>query len=154
MNAQTNTPAYQYALLYIDSAYLSFPQQQVTVVDLASGVNPTDRSGGEVGRFADETRGWPIYDLASDLTLNQELSPKRRFVVGLGAPGATNPYGLACDAVETITLPNEALFPLPGCMYTRATPIRQIYKYANKLVVLSDAESMGAYLLEAQNRDD
>jgi len=135
------------ALISFDGVHLLMPQGGVTTIETASNVEPASSADGAIGTLRAAGGEWPVYALAGDFSTRDACPPSYKYCVAINASGGTG-FSLVCEQVGTVSVDDEnELQPLQACMRSAGNPIESLLLRDNKLMLVSDAESMSQYLL-------
>lgn len=140
-------PEKKLALISFDGVHLLLPQGGVATIETASSVEPASSGNGAIGTLRAAGGEWPVYALASDFRPRAECPPSYKYCVAINRAGGAA-FSLACEQVGTLSLGDDSeLEPLQACMRTAGSPIESLLLKDDKLMLVSDPESMSQYLL-------
>jgi len=135
------------ALISFDGVHLLLPQVGVATIETASNIEPVVNAAGAIGTLRTAGGEWPVYALASDFKPRLECPPSYKYCIAINRDGKAA-FSLVCEQVGSISVADEdGLEPLQACMRSAGNPIDALLLKDDKLMLVSDAESMSQYLL-------
>ncbi|MCP4331793.1 MAG: hypothetical protein GY785_03990 [Gammaproteobacteria bacterium] len=134
------------AVISFDGVHLLIPQQAVATIEMASSIVKGDTPGRTIGNLKTKAGEWPVYALTADFKSRVDCPPNYRYCVAINHENR-EAFSIACEEVSALTIGNdEELKPLQACMRTPGNPIESVVLKGDKLMLLSNVETMQEFL--------
>ncbi|MCP4764716.1 MAG: hypothetical protein GY875_00420 [Gammaproteobacteria bacterium] len=134
------------AVISFDGVHLIIPQQAVATIEMASNIVSGDTPERTIGNLKTEAGEWPAYALTADFNSRADCPTSYRYCVAINC-GNQEAFSVACEEVSALTIDNdEELKPLQACMRTPGNPIEAVVLKDDKLMLLSNVETMQEFL--------
>ena len=135
-------------MMSFDGIRLLLPQQQVTSIEMSTGIEASPKSGEEgIGRLQVGSRGWPVFALDAEFGRYPQCPAHYRYCVAFSLDGQPA-FALACEEVTTVSIDDESdTDPLQPCMRSNDNPIEALQVRAGRLLLISDVGVMRRYLI-------
>ena len=135
------------ALISFDGVHLLLPQGGVATIETTASVETGITADGAIGTLRAAGGEWPAYALTSNFRPHSECPPSYKYCVAINRENGAA-FSLLCEQISTITVADETEFePLEACMRNANNPIDSLLLKDDKLMLVSDAESMSQFLL-------
>jgi hypothetical protein len=134
------------AVISFDGVHLLLPQRAVASVEMTSSIISNDSPGESIGQLKTTSGEWPAYALQADFKACNQCPARYRYCVAINQDNR-EAFSIACEEVSSITIENEdELRPLQTCMRTSDSPIEAVMLKGNKLMLVSNVETMQRFL--------
>ena len=134
------------AVISFDGVHLLIPQQAVATIEMASNIVKGDNPGQTIGNLKTKAGEWPAYALTADFKSRADCPTNYRYCVAINR-GNQEAFSIVCEEVSALTIDNdEELKPLQACMRTPGNPIEEVVLKDDKLMLLSNVETMQEFL--------
>ena len=138
------------AILTFDGVNLLLPQANVVTIEMSTTFDQRANSNGALGNLSMGNLEWPVYALDANFRPLDRCPEEYRYCVAVSINGA-EAFSLACEEVGAILVESEdEINPLQDCMKTPTNPIESLLFKDDRLMLLSNVNSMANFLsLEA-----
>ena len=144
---QQESASNQLTLLEFEDIILSFPQEQVLTIESLQQLNTLQSNDKASGTLSFSSAELPVYTLDRDLSLMPQPATDNRFCIAIKHADKNEYFALTCDAVSQYFIEDEsAISAMPTVMQNIDSPVSGLLKMENRLVLISSAESMRAYI--------
>ncbi len=134
------------AVISFDGVHLLLPQRAVATVEMTSSIISNDIHGESIGQLKTTSGEWPAYALQADFNACTQCPARYRYCVAINQDNQ-EAFSIACEEVSSITIENEdELRPLQTCMRAPDSPIEAVMLKGNKLMLVSNVETMQRFL--------
>ncbi|MGI9335042.1 MAG: hypothetical protein ACR2RL_18005 [Gammaproteobacteria bacterium] len=140
-----------WVLVAFDGCELTLPQHQVSALEPALGVRPSDEIDGQAGWLLLRAERCPVYCLTHELTPLQSPAPDRRLCVVLQFGSVS--FGLLCTRVESIKGDDIRTFALPPVMQAPYAAAEGLAVYRARVIVQCSAQSVLRFVGYVNARD-
>ncbi|MCP4876591.1 MAG: hypothetical protein GY896_14105 [Gammaproteobacteria bacterium] len=131
------------ALIIFNGVNLLLPQNAVVSIEI---IQNEESITGAIGTLKLSEGDCPVFALDSDFKLKSECPPEYKYCVEIGQPGKVA-FSILCEEVGSVAVEHESEFrPLRACMRSAANPIASLTYKDEKLMLVSDIESMQQFL--------
>ena len=132
------------AVLKFDGVDLMIRQDEIRMLEPASGVDTAVPERNSVGWIGYMRQRWPVYCLSEQLELMNSIPPTRRTCALLSLENGH--IGVLCDDVNILKQAAGQNYELPLAMRTAQTPILGLLAYNNGMLSVSSANRLAAYV--------
>lgn len=137
----------QLALLEFDDIIVSFPQTQVLTIENLSQINTPQSTGKSYGTLSYNLSELPVYTFNHDLALMDQPAINNRFCIAIKHPDENEFFAITCDTVNQYNIKDRAtITAIPSLMHNPDSPVIKLVKKDNRLILMSNAESMRTYI--------
>ena len=134
------------AVINFDGIQLLLPQQAVGSVEMSSSIVFGDEPGESIGQIRTSAGDCPVYAFSSDFSFLAECPADYRYCVAVNCQGQPG-FAIVCEEVSSISIESgDTLKPLQSCMRSPHSPVESVMLRDNRLLLVSDAESLRQFL--------
>jgi hypothetical protein len=141
-----------YALLSVDSRKLVLAQRDIRTLEPVADIigKAVDRPGA-CGQLRFENRPWPVYALAEDLSVTEQIPSSRRVCALINRPGSY--FAILCDRLDLVEETGLKFQPTPICMITPTCAIDTLAVYDNGIALFCSVTGLIRVLGIEDNRN-
>lgn len=134
------------AILSMGSLHLAIPQTDISSVDVVADAKPSQSDSSLcAASLHKQSHQWPVYAFTEKLAPLSQLPESCRFFACMEFNDIK--FALACDGIELISLDEETQQQnLPNIMQANETPVLQLIRHQENLVIQSNSTSINSYL--------
>lgn len=142
-------------ILAFEGVRLAFPLGEVVSIQRTVDLEAAAGVPLALGSLVYAGRRWPVFGLTAAYVPLRQPSPNSTYCVCLSADDGQTGLALTCDTVNAISLERDTgPQALPSCMQREATPLRQLFKHQERLLPVSTAPALAAYLRTLMENHD
>ena len=135
------------AVMSFDGTHLLLPQQGVQTIEVIGSMNRHTDTPGVIGVLKLADREWPAFALTANFKPYPDFPESYKFCVAFNLDSEAA-FTIICEEVSTVTVVDvDEIKPLQTCMRTPGNPIEALLLRDNKLMMVSDIETMQQFLL-------
>lgn len=134
------------AMIIFGDVNLLLPQNAVVTIEMIESVDSEVSVEGAIGTLKVDEGEWPVFVLGADFKLQTDCPPEYKYCVAASQPGQSA-FSILCEEVGSVMIDHSSeLRPLQACMRSAINPIASLMYKDDKLMLVSDTESMKNYL--------
>ncbi len=137
----------QVTLLQIDDITIGFAHDSVLTIESLSEINSRRCSLKSSGTLMHDGSELPIYTFNDELTLLDQPTANNRFCIAINHSDNNELFAIMCDAIGQYDIEDGiTINVVPALNYNPNSPITGMLRKETKLILLTTAESMRAYI--------